>query len=669
MLTAKNMTNNEVVYMSVVSVDYEAANAKSQPQNYELNAKETALYYALTMIPFGLNQAKDETFNSIKESLYTLGSVTALESAIEQSVNQYGYLRPEDIGDELNALWINLRDELLAPFLERQSSNAANNTGHIVLKKDGTARLEQPQIQPNGGRFRGIRLDIESASFNESSNTWTLNMTGYSENGVFIGINKGNIVGSQAYPTGGRTPYFVPPMNVGKFMGTFTSFDGLKAYFTDTWRLFFEDGFGFSDMTWDMAKMENISFELASNENALIMFSPKDDQPTAVVNGVYAVMQVVGMALDDILTTNGYSAFFTSLFSNQELCASLAGLVGHPENFSTVANALLDWTADLFITTVFQQYINPKYNLDKILDKLVSSTARAAVEYVGNGLGTLASWYLFDSFAFTVDAEYNELPPVQYNVSVSSNPTNGGTVNGGGTYDQGQSCTVMATANTGYTFTNWTENGTAVSTNANYTFTVSGDRTLVANFTANGGGGGGGSGNHEYVDLGLPSGLLWATCNVGADAPEEYGDYFAWGETQPKEVYTEDTYTYNDNPTILPPENDAATANWGNGWRMPTMQEFQELCNNTSCTWTQQNGVNGRLFTASNGNSLFLPAAGCRSGSSLYDAGSWSDYWSSSLYTKYPNRARALEFSPSNCNVFSSARYFGVSVRAVRSAQ
>ena len=122
-----------------------------------------------------------------------------------------------------------------------------------------------------------------------------------------------------------------------------------------------------------------------------------------------------------------------------------------------------------------------------------------------------------------------------YTITATASPANGGTVSGGGTYQQGQSCTVTATANSGYTFANWTENGTSVSTDANYTFTVSGDRTLVANFTANGGGGGS---THEYVDLGLPSGTLWATCNVGANAAEEYGDYFAWGETMPKITYS-----------------------------------------------------------------------------------------------------------------------------------
>ena len=178
-----------------------------------------------------------------------------------------------------------------------------------------------------------------------------------------------------------------------------------------------------------------------------------------------------------------------------------------------------------------------------------------------------------------------------------------------------------------------------------------------------------GGDTHEYVDLGLPSGLLWATCNVGADTPEAYGDYFAWGETQPKEVYDGNTYTYSDNSTILPPENDAATANWGNGWRMPTKEEWQELYNNTTVTWTQQNGVNGRLFTATNGNSLFLPAAGYREDSSLLDAGGIGVYWSSSLCTGSPYNAWYFYFNSNDYFMNYDIRYDGQSVRAVRSAR
>ncbi len=192
----------------------------------------------------------------------------------------------------------------------------------------------------------------------------------------------------------------------------------------------------------------------------------------------------------------------------------------------------------------------------------------------------------------------------------------------------------------------------------------------------------------DWVDLGLPSGLLWATRNVGATSPEDYGDYFAWGETTPKSVYSGITYIYSrdydqltkycnnsdygyngftDNLTILQPGDDAATANYGG--RTPTKEEWEELINNTTVTWTTQNGVNGRLFTGTNGNSLFLPAAGFREYFSLDDAGSYGYYWSSSLHTDDPDGAWCFDFDSGYQGMNGSLRYCGLSVRAVRSAR
>lgn len=190
---------------------------------------------------------------------------------------------------------------------------------------------------------------------------------------------------------------------------------------------------------------------------------------------------------------------------------------------------------------------------------------------------------------------------------------------------------------------------------------------------------------HEWIDLGLPSGTLWATCNVGANALEEYGDYFAWGETQSKNTYDWSTYKhmgsdttltkycsnsngFADTLTILLPQDDAATANWGDEWRMPTKEEFEELCNNTDITWVTQNGVNGRLFTASNGNSLFLPVAGSRSDNELEHVGSSGSYWSSSFSTDNPNNALYFHFSLEGWGIAAYYYCSGLSVRPVTSS-
>ena len=173
---------------------------------------------------------------------------------------------------------------------------------------------------------------------------------------------------------------------------------------------------------------------------------------------------------------------------------------------------------------------------------------------------------------------------------------------------------------------------------------------------------------NEWVDLGLPSGTKWATMNVGADSPEEYGDYFAWGETTPKSKYAYSNYYYSSNPTTLPLDRDAAYTNWGTSWRMPTSAELKELKDNCTWTWTTQNGVNGYKVTSKiNGNSIFLPAAGYRDGFGLNeDAGNRGYYWSSSLYTNDSGSAYYLRYhSDIVYSGYYASRDHGYSVRPV----
>lgn len=208
---------------------------------------------------------------------------------------------------------------------------------------------------------------------------------------------------------------------------------------------------------------------------------------------------------------------------------------------------------------------------------------------------------------------------------------------------------------------------------------------------------------HEYVDLGLPSGLKWATCNVGATSPEDYGDYFAWGETEPyyteghaqdnpcsdwktgKTGYDWESYKwcngtdssltkYNtnsdlgtvDNKTELEPADDAARQNWGGSWRMPTQSEFYELYENCTWTWTTQNSVYGYKVTGSNGNWIFLPAAGCRSDTYLSNDGSYGYYWPSTSTPGFTSFAYSLNFKSSGIYPEDfNERCYGQSVRPV----
>jgi len=192
-----------------------------------------------------------------------------------------------------------------------------------------------------------------------------------------------------------------------------------------------------------------------------------------------------------------------------------------------------------------------------------------------------------------------------------------------------------------------------------------------------------------WVDLGLPSGLLWAESNLGANAPEARGNYYTWGETTPKNYCFWDTYIhcngnydkltkycnspqyglegYTDSLTTLEPYDDAATVNLENNARTPTIDEWRELAGNTTISWTSLNGTYGLRYTStSNGNSIFLPAAGTPDGEL---AGRSGAYWSSSLYEDFAPDAWNVWIIESSQGAYHASRFLYRSVRAVREVQ
>lgn len=193
---------------------------------------------------------------------------------------------------------------------------------------------------------------------------------------------------------------------------------------------------------------------------------------------------------------------------------------------------------------------------------------------------------------------------------------------------------------------------------------------------------------HEWVDLGLPSGTKWATMNVGASSPSDYGSYFAWGETSSKSNYTWENLKYRisgdsydnvkfskyvtdskygnvDDKCELDLSDDAAYVNWGRGWRIPSKSQKDELLKKCKWTWTNMGGHNGYKVVGPNGNSIFLPAAGYRRGGSLDYAGSYGSYWSRSLYTSDGWGAYSLTFDSSDVYWYDYTRRYGRSVRPV----
>lgn len=188
----------------------------------------------------------------------------------------------------------------------------------------------------------------------------------------------------------------------------------------------------------------------------------------------------------------------------------------------------------------------------------------------------------------------------------------------------------------------------------------------------------------EVVDLGLPSGLKWRSMNVGASKPEEYGNYYAWAETSPKSNYSSSNYKYpatnfgdgmivyakydstpihGDGKTVLEPEDDAATANLGNGWRTPTFKEFKELRENCTWAWTTRNGVNGMLVTGPNGKTIFLPAGGWYDKTTLKNKTTYGSYWTA---TGDGGTANAVDFANGYLDKALVPRCEGRSVRPVK---
>ena len=287
-------------------------------------------------------------------------------------------------------------------------------------------------------------------------------------------------------------------------------------------------------------------------------------------------------------------------------------------------------------------------------------------------------------YGFTVRAVFSDNDKPSTFVTLTFNANGGTGTMAAQTFEEGVSQTLAANKFTrsGYYFSGWNTapDGSGTSYTDGQEITLTQDMTLYAQwfvFTP------------TYVDLGLS--VKWATCNIGATTPEGYGDYFAWGETEPKSEYDWKTYIYckgsekaltkycndpdygynafTDDRRTLEPNDDAAHVNWGGEWRMPTASEMNELVNNCSWVWTQINGVNGQLGTSKiNGITIFLPAGGqCYSASSIHDMGKIGYYWQSNLNktSNYPNTATFLYLNDGGPWVWNSSRYVGFSIRAV----
>lgn len=170
-----------------------------------------------------------------------------------------------------------------------------------------------------------------------------------------------------------------------------------------------------------------------------------------------------------------------------------------------------------------------------------------------------------------------------------------------------------------------------------------------------------------FVDLGLPSGVKWASCNVGAESPDAYGSYFAWGEPKTKTNFGSGSMTKGKDVTDIGGKSryDAARSNWGAPWRMPTKAEFQELADYCVWEWVSLRGKKGYKITGPNDNIIFLPAAGCKRGTSLSSANQYGYYWCSESYGPHGDSACDLQFHSNSISIHWNNRDYGLSIRPV----
>ena len=267
---------------------------------------------------------------------------------------------------------------------------------------------------------------------------------------------------------------------------------------------------------------------------------------------------------------------------------------------------------------------------------------------------------LFAGFVLSCSESGGNDPEPQPTYTVTVSATEGGTVSADKTAcPAGEEVSVAATADEGYRFAGWYENETAVATEAVYSFVMPARNVVLqARFEH----------EAEAVDLGLS--VKWASWNVGASAPEEFGGRYGWADPTGEKQTTE----LDDYPGATPPDDicgteyDIARAQWGDGWRLPSQTEFQELADNCTWEWTEVNGVAGCRATAANGNAIFFPAAASRDGATVSNqVGQRGCYWSGTLYGGNDRYAYYFYFYDSNQQpARNNRRYMGYSVRPVK---
>ena len=275
---------DRILYVSYLSSDTIPSNKK-----VTLNSLETASSLLLQIFPNVFIPTSTASFESLKNLIAQLQETKQLATAIDRSIVHNGYLNLDDVEREYSIAkekiiqLTGLKENFLSTrAFQRNAPTTRSSTTPI-----------SPQIINN--RYKGVRLDIKSSNFITESKTWHCDMTGYNERFGYVAMvhaYKGN--DGVVYPYSNdfweQMKFIIPPMNVSKFMGTTSSWSGIKDYFSDTWRLFTEEGFGIGDMTWDMSKLSGIYMDFQKPNDVVLVLSPQESDNLLVFNATMAIL-------------------------------------------------------------------------------------------------------------------------------------------------------------------------------------------------------------------------------------------------------------------------------------------------------------------------------------------------------------------------------------------
>lgn len=608
---------------------YASLDTLNSAHSLEINALETAYTLLLPVFPNVFEPTSDHILATLKRLLSELPETQKMATAIDKSIIEKGYLDMDAIETEYQAavdaivVKLGLRDNYL-----RQTTNS-------IFR----APASNPSLV-NGDAIWGMKLVMNSSSWDEAGKTWVCKFTAYNENRFAYtawvrGFKDGN--GNAHYYNSDNYEIYrssiLKPQRVSTFLDTFTTWEGLKNYFGDTYHLIFDDDFEYA--TWDKTQ-KSFTMGFTTSKDVVIVACPADNEMMMYYNVMKVVIDPIIKKVAKKLTGAEDDDYMLNF------CIDLIADNNYRLSFSQIMNGNKNWGAKAVDIMVLTWPKLRKY-LDKVLQEYIKTKGE---QYVWDHLG----W----TTAVGMEDALKEITK------------------------------------------NWNKYVKAVQKSGDIVLGILGLHEhsfyydLSLKFDEHG------AAEHEYVDLGLPSGTLWATMNVGASSPEDYGDYFAWGEIQPKEYYGWSTYKwcngddnqltkycfrfvgYNgfvDNKTELDPEDDAAYVNWGPEWRMPSLEQLKELENYCTNEWTTLNDVNGKLFKSKkNGASLFLPAAGRRDDQWIHFVGIFGLYWSRTLSNGSNSYADNLGFNSGEVFVDGGtwsydARNCGLSVRAVRVPQ